>query len=247
MKRKQFIQHTILGAASLSVLPAWSWTQSPPTFTRDQLIGKGNPDISGDSYTATMHVQTKAALSKMRQAALEEGIQIEVVSAFRSFQRQKEIYEGKYKRFTNEGLSPQAAIDKIIEYSTIPGTSRHHWGTDLDLIDGKPPRPKSVLNAANFHGKGPFCKLKEWLDLHAVEFGFYEVYTDQPDRKGFYYEPWHWSYAPVSIPMLEAYKKLDIRAILEEEDIAGSEHFTDAFITRYRKQNILDINPALLP
>lgn len=246
MKRKQFIQNTLLGAAALSLLPSWSFLETYPSFTRDQLIGKGNPDISGDSYTATMHHKTKEALKKMQSAALQDGVKIEVVSAYRSFQRQKEIFEGKYQRFTKAGMSPEAAIEKIIEYSTIPGTSRHHWGTDLDLIDGNAPRPESVLQAENFHGKGPFCKLKEWLNTHANTFGFYEVYTDLPDRTGFSYEPWHWSYAPVSVPMLEAYRNLDLKQILQEEAVAGSAYFTDAFITRYRKQNILDINPVLL-
>ena len=138
------------------------------------------------------------------------------------------------------------AIEKIIEYSTIPGTSRHHWGTDLDLIDGNAPRPESVLVASNFHGTGPFCKMKEWMDEHAESFEFYEVYTNDANRKGFKYEPWHFSYAPVSKPMLQAYKKLDIKEILSEEKVKGSTHFSDAFIQKYRTENILDINPKLL-
>ena len=246
MKRKQFIQTTLLGSAALGLFPSWTLMRPHNPFTQDQLIGKGNPDISGDSYTSTMHHLTKGALKKMQSAALEDGVKIEVVSAYRSFQRQKEIYEGKYHRFTGDGMSPEAAIEKIIEYSTIPGTSRHHWGTDLDIIDGNASRPKSVLLAENYHGKGPYCKLKEWLDLHASTFGFYETYTDLPERKGFSYEPWHWSYAPVSVPMLKAYKKLDLKQILQKEAVAGSAYFTDDFITRYRKQNILDINPILL-
>jgi len=72
------------------------------------------------------------------------------------------------------------------------------------------------------------------------------VYTDHPDRKGFSYEPWHFSYAPVSIPMLKAYKELDLASILTEEQVAGSAHFSESFMARYRKNNILDINPKLL-
>ena len=247
MKRNTFIKITGLAAASFGILPHYSFTTLQDQFTRDQLIGKGNADIVGNSYTTKMHRDAAVAFQKMKLEAANEKIDIELVSAYRSFQRQKEIYEGKYKKYTGQGLKPLDAIEKIIEYSTIPGTSRHHWGTDIDIIDGNAkPRPKSVLQPELFHGNGPFCKLKDWLTEHANSFGFYEVYTDDPNRKGFKYEPWHFSYAPISKPMLLEYKKLDVKKILQEEKILGSEHFTDAFIAQYRKQNILDINAELL-
>ncbi len=246
MNRKDFIKTTFIGAVGWGLLTSLTDSVFQEPFTREQLIGKGNPDISGDSYTSTMHKDTAKALQQLKEAAKSEGINIEVVSAYRSFQRQKEIFEAKYNLFTSQGDSPTEAIERIIEYSTIPGTSRHHWGTDLDLIDASAPRPKSVLQADHFHGKGPFCKFKEWMDKHAESFGFYEVYTNNAQRKGFAYEPWHFSYAPVSKPMLTAYKKLDVKAILTEEKILGHEHFTDDFIAKYRKENILDINPSLL-
>ena len=246
MKRKHFIKTSILSATALAVIPHLSFTSNQQQFTIDQLIGKGNPDIVGDSYTSKMHKETKKAFLKMKKAAAEKNIQVEVVSAYRSFERQKQIFEGKYNRFTKQGLSPIQAIEKIIEYSTIPGTSRHHWGTDIDVIDANAPRPESVLQPEHFHGTGPFCKLKSWLNEHANSFGFYEVYTDNANRKGFKYEPWHFSYAPISKPMLQEYKKLNVQAILKKEKIKGSEHFSEVFIEKYRTENILDINPKLL-
>jgi LAS superfamily LD-carboxypeptidase LdcB len=246
MNRNKFIKSVGLATIGTSLIPFLSFSTNSE-YSREQLIGKDNAAIVGSSYTSKMHRDTKTAFEKMRLAAAEEGIAIEVVSAFRSFQRQKEIFEGKYARFTAQGLSPLAAIKKIIEYSTIPGTSRHHWGTDLDLIDANAqPRPESVLQAKHFHGKGVYCRLKEWLDRNANQFGFYEVYTDNANRKGFKYEPWHMSYAPVSKPMLEAYKKLDVQQILKEEQIKGAEYFSDEFIRSYRSEHILDINPQLL-
>jgi len=246
MNRNKFIKISSIAGLGIVALPQLSFTDLLQDFTRDQLIGKGNPDIEGASYTQTMHKETKAALEKMKAAAAKDAIYIEVVSAYRSFQRQKEIFEGKYTRFTNQGLAPEDAINKIIEYSTIPGTSRHHWGTDIDIIQAKVPKPESVLQPKHFHGNGPFCKLKDWLTEHAADFGFYEVYTDNANRKGFKYEPWHFSYAPVSKPMLQAYKKLNLKQVFTEEKIKGSEHFTEAFISKYRSENILDINPKLL-
>ena len=247
MNGNNFIKITGLTIAGLSILPHLSYTTFKNQFTRDQLIGKDESDIIGDSYTTKIHKEAALAFQKMKIEAAKVNIDIELVSAYRSFQRQKEIYEAKYKKYTSQGLTPIDTIKKIIEYSTIPGTSRHHWGTDIDIIDGNAkPRPKSVLQPELFHGEGPFCKLKEWLTENANSFGFYEVYTNEPNRKGFKYEPWHFSYAPVSILMLLEYKKLDVKSILQQEKILGSEHFSDAFIAQYRKQNILDINTELL-
>ncbi len=245
MNRKEFLK-TSLFLGGVSLLPSFSENPLLQEYSTPQLIGKGNPDLVGDSYLTTMHRETAKALQNMKTEAAKDGIQLEVVSAYRSFQRQKEIFESKYQKFTSQGISPTAAIQKIIEYSTIPGTSRHHWGTDLDLIDANAPRPQNVLVANNFHGTGPFCKMKEWMNDHAEDFGFYEVYTDTPLRKGFKYEPWHFSYAPISIPMLKAYRKLNLKEILQNEKIKGSENFTATFISQYTNENILDINPKLL-
>ena len=248
MDRHHFLKLNTLVGVGILCSPSLAFASKlQEAFTRSQLLGKGNPDIVGDTYTSKMHKDAKAAFLKMKAAAKADGITIEVVSAYRSFQRQKEIFEGKYNRFTNQGMAPLDAIKKIIEYSTIPGTSRHHWGTDIDIIDGGvTPRPKSVLQPELFHGKGVFCKLKDWLNEHATSFGFYEVYTNNANRKGFKYEPWHFSYAPVSKPMLQAYKKLDVQQIILEEKIKGAVYFTPEFIAKYRSENILDINPKLL-
>lgn len=244
MNRNKFIKITAFASTGLALAPHFSFSSLQETFSRDQLIGKGNPSFKGEGFK--MEPKTYQSFLKLKAAAAKENISIEVVSAYRSFQRQKEIFESKYNRFTSQGLTPVEAIKKIIEYSTIPGTSRHHWGTDIDIIDANAPRPQSVLQPEHFHGTGPFCKLKEFLDKNANNFGFFEVYTDNANRKGFKYEPWHFSYAPVSKPMLEAYQQLDIKEILKEEKVKGNEHFTEAFIEQYKNENILDINPALL-
>jgi LAS superfamily LD-carboxypeptidase LdcB len=245
MNRNHFLKTAFLSGLALTYIPLSSFHLIQEKYNKNQLIGKENSAIIGDTYTSKMHKEAKVAFEKMKVAALKDGINIEVVSAYRSFQKQKSIFENKYKIFIQEGLTPIEAVEKIIEYSTIPGTSRHHWGTDIDIIDANYPKPKSVLKEGNFYGNGPYCKLKEWMDRHSESYGFYEVYTKNPKRKGFKYEPWHFSYAPVSIPMLEAYQKLDIKSILKEEKILGHECFTEEFIVKYKTENILDINPKL--
>lgn len=248
MTRDQFIKLSSLAGLSLAIAPQLSFSSLMDDFSRNQLIGKGNSDIVGNSYRSKMHKDAKKAFDKMKAAAAKENINLEVVSAYRSFQRQKEIFERKYKNFTSSGMSPEDAIEKIIEYSTIPGTSRHHWGTDLDIIDANRPRPADPLLQEHFHGNGSYCNMKMWMDENSEKFGFFEAYTNNGNRKGFKYEPWHFSYAPISIPMLKSYQsKIDVKKMLSDEKIIGSEHFSDAFISRYIEENIMDINPKLLP
>ena len=244
MKRNHFLKTLGLSGILVSIFPIKSFAFTQNKFTRDELIGKGNPNLLDEKFK--MQKDAYDSFLKMKAEAIKENISIELVSAYRSFDKQKQIFENKYRLFISEGLSPLEAIHKIIEYSTIPGTSRHHWGTDIDIIDANAPRPESVLEEEHFHGNGPYCKLKEWLNINATSFGFYEVYTNNPDRKGFKYEPWHFSYAPISKSMLEEYKKLDLKKVFEEENILGNEYFTNEFINQYRNEHILDINPELL-
>ncbi|RXG12408.1 D-alanyl-D-alanine carboxypeptidase-like protein [Leeuwenhoekiella aestuarii] len=243
MKRRTFIQNTALATAALSTFPQWATAQE--TLDKDQLLGKGSPKlVERNGYR--LRPQVAAAFDKMTAAAQQDGIGIQVVSSYRDYAHQNRIWERKFKSYTGNGMRDLEAIKKIIEYSTIPGTSRHHWATDLDIIQSGTGVTSNVLDPDKFHGTGPFCELKAWLDKHAESFGFYEVYTNDYGRKGFNYEPWHFSYAPLSAGYLQQYTRLDIAQILQQEKLLGSDAFTAAFINQYKTENILDINPALL-
>lgn len=212
-------------------------------YSVNDLIGKGNPKLYGSKFK--LQKEASDAFLAMQSAALKSGIQIEAVSSYRSYDHQKRIWSNKYKRYVSQGLSPKKSIQKIIKYSTIPGTSRHHWGTDLDIIDGAVTRPKDALESMHYEGNGVYVKLKEWLVLNASSYGFFEVYTNQPNRKGFEYEPWHYSYKPMSKTMLHNYLEIDIQTVLKQDNLLGSEYFTKEFMDAYLSENILDINPYL--
>lgn len=245
MKRNQFIKSIGLAVSGIAVIPQFSFTIFQEEFTINKLTGKGNKRLVGTNFQ--LMDTAYEAFQKMKKEALKSNIQLEVVSAYRSFERQKQIWNRKYKSFLTEGLTPIDAIYKITEYSTIPGTSRHHWGTDIDLIDAAIPAQKNVLQEKHFINNGVFCLMKEWMTEHANRFGFYEVYTNVSGRKGFKYEPWHFSYEPLSKPMLKAYQNLNMKSIIKNSDIQGSDYLTTSFIENYIKNHILDINPILLP
>lgn len=233
---------TILSLALSTVLTFITLGQTKiPT---QELIGKGNPKLTKNKFYS-LRPEVAQQFELMKNAALKDGILLKVVSSTRNFDHQNRIWNRKYVRFRESGLTHNQTINKIIEYSTIPGTSRHHWGTDVDLIDGNIKTVGDVLDPSKFATDGPFCDLRAWLEENANTFGFYIVYTANKSRKGFNYEPWHYSYKPLSKAYLNAFQKLDITKILKENKLKGSQYFTSKFIEKYIKYNVNDINPIL--
>lgn len=214
-------------------------------FTEDELIGKGKPVLVGEGFK--LRSEARENFDLMKKAAKAKGFNVQVISSYRSYIHQNGIWERKYKSYRAQGLSHQQTIEKIIQYSTIPGTSRHHWGTDLDIIDSTQGFPANPLNETHFNEGGSMRKFKLWLDENAEKYGFYLVYTDSDKRKGFAYEPWHFSYKPTAVKMLKEYKALDLKKILQSNKLMGSDNFSEGFIEKYKAENILGINPELLP
>jgi hypothetical protein len=103
------------------------------------------------------------------------------------------------------------------------------------------------LLAEHFAPQGAFFELKEWLDANASDFDFYLVYTDNPNRKGFKYEPWHLSYAPESVPLLKNYLKKEVFKLAYKQQVEGFSFLTPERIERYLDEHVLGINEALLP
>ena len=204
------------------------------------VLGKTSPPLVG-----SMQEEVYEAYERMRQAAAKEGIDIKVVSAHRSYHRQREIWNAKYKTLTLQGLPAKDAIQEIITYSTLPGTSRHHWGTDIDIIDNANPQSGDVLLAEKFYGDGPSSALRSWMNRNAADYGFLEVYTDHPNRKGFAHEPWHYTYHSLSKAYLEVLTNQVISEIAKDEQLLGRKFLDADFFKSYTTEYLLDINPAL--
>lgn len=247
MERRTFIQKTGLTGLALSAFPTLSFAQvqkQEREYSILELMGKTDIPLHGKEINLVKEAHD--AFIEMKRAAYSGGIDLKIVSSYRSFERQQAIFERKFISYTDEGMDPSEAINKIIEYSTIPGTSRHHWGTDIDVIDGYRKVSGDVLVPSKYGEGQPFADFKKWMDENSEKFGFYLVYTDNPKRRGFKYEPWHYSYGPIAIPMLETFRKKNIVQIYRTESFLGSEYFTAGFLKTYITDHILDINPKLL-
>ncbi|MDX2133414.1 MAG: M15 family metallopeptidase [Saprospiraceae bacterium] len=147
-----------------------------------------------------MHKDAFAAFRKMHDAASKEGVLLKILSATRNFTQQKAIWEGKWAKNAGSHPDPLTRSRKILQYSAMPGSSRHHWGTDIDLND---------LNNGAFLPGGAQARVYEWLQVHAHEYGFCQPYTALDARRpnGYNEERWHWSYMPVAGPLLEQFRK----------------------------------------
>jgi len=244
MQRRSFIKKSGFAGLALSTMPSMAFSKEFE-FSILELMGKADIELFGDGFK--LRAEAHDAFVEMKKTAYSDGIDLKVVSSYRDFTRQTLIWERKYSKYTEENeMKPIDAIDKIIEYSTVPGTSRHHWGTDIDIVDGYRKVEGDVLDPSKFGAGGPYEDFKNWMDENAKVFDFHLVYTDNKKRKGFKYEPWHYSFAPLSIPMLTAFRRKNILQLLKEETFLGSEHFTNGFIKNYVQNNILDINKELL-
>ena len=175
---------------------------------------------------------TNAAFEKMQAAAQAEGVLLRIISASRNFDDQKAIWERKWKSLSHLNSAQERALT-ILEYSSMPGTSRHHWGTDMDL--------NALDNAYFDSGEGK--KTYDWLLKNAHRFGFYQPYTPLNISRptGYKEEKWHWSYLPIAHQMLSEYRQ---RVRLRDlGGFVGAETSrTLDVINRY----VLGINPSCL-
>lgn len=159
-----------------------------------------------DKYTSKqglyLRIEAYESFKDMYEAAEKEGIKLVIHSATRNHVYQKGIWERKWNGQTllEGGLNATEIIDpierakKILLYSSMPSTSRHHWGTDIDL---------NSFNNSYFE-KGEGLKVYEWLTTHASEYGFCQPYiSKESGRTGYEEEKWHWSFTPISKDLTE--------------------------------------------
>ena len=174
-----------------------------------------NPPLSDEKRYLRKDVL--AAFEKMHAAAAQDSITLRIESATRNFANQKRIWEAKWRgdRLIEGGKNaaetwpdPVARARVILKWSSMPGTSRHHWGTDIDLNDFE----------NSYFEQGQGLKEYEWLVENAVVYGFYQVYTEKNEQRpnGYNEEKWHWTYVPVSRELTRlAHEKL------KDTDISG--------------------------
>lgn len=207
---------------------------------------------------ASIHRVTVEPFRALRAAAARDGLSVDILSGFRGFERQLSIWNRKARGelavldsaaqpMDITALSDVDLAFAILRWSALPGASRHHWGTDIDVFDAgaRPDGYEVELVPSEYQGVGPFAALSRWLDdriARGASFGFFRPYDR--DRRGVAPEPWHLSYAPQAREFAATLTPGLLRRTIEDADMmlktAVLQHL-DAIYTRF----VTNTNPAM--
>lgn len=126
-------------------------------------------------------------LKAMMDDARADGIDIGIISAWRSYNTQKILFDDKVKRLMSSGYSKEAAEKEAATCIALPGTSEHHTGLAVDFN----------VTSQSFENSKTF----KWLKENAENYGFIMRYpSDKMDiTGGIIYEPWHWRFVGINI------------------------------------------------
>lgn len=226
-------------------------------FSVEQLTGRTRNHLRElIDPRCTLHHEVVSPFLTLRAAAAADGIDLAAFSSFRDFDRQLAIWNGKFRGerpmqdragrpLDVAALTPAQRVEAILWWSALPGTSRHHWGTDFDVVDisAMPRGYKLQVIPAEYLDGGPFHRLTRWLDAHMHAFGFYRPYST--DRGGVSPEPWHLSYAPVAHIAARQLSVRDLCAVIEGAAVEGKDEVLAALDRNYTTYVVnVDVAPA---
>lgn len=180
---------------------------------------------------ALLHAMALEPFVVLRERAAAAGIELRIASGWRSFERQLSIWNrkaaGQLQVLGADGLpinmSQLTEIERmyaILRWSALPGASRHHWGTDMDIFDAQGLPENYQLQLTVEESRTVFARLHTWLDeqiKQSAAMGFVRPYST--DRGGIAPEPWHLSYAPLAENFQRAFSIDRLAQIIAETDI----------------------------
>lgn len=150
------------------------------------------------------------AFIRMWEAAKNDGIKLVMISGARTFQTQNVVWARRWNE--SQIAAGTGRVKNLLRYSALPGCSRHHWGTDLDLN----------ANRTDYWRSATGLKIYKWLCENAHKFGFYQPYSAKgapgsgQREKGHEEERWHWSYYPLASVFMKEFAD-----IMTDEDLKG--------------------------
>lgn len=177
-------------------------------LTSEWLTGQAEPPLVDVHGGFRLHPDVAKAFLALAEHAKSEGIELRLASAWRGFSHQARIWRAKWRgerpvydaQSSLVDVSSLAVTDKvkaILLYSALPGTSRHHWGSDFDWYDAAAVtddyRPQLMPEE---YTVGPFQKASAFVAQHGAQYGFFAPYDIY--RGGVAAEPWHLSYMPLA-------------------------------------------------
>lgn len=194
-----------------------------------------------------LHPDVYEPFIALRNKATREGIDLQIASGQRDFARQLLIWNrkanGELPVLDDEGrpvdlqtLSSQQRITAILRWSSLPGASRHHWGTDIDVFDAAAIPVDYKVQLTTDEAYRVFGKLHHWLDEQidtGSACGFFRPYAR--DRGGVAPEPWHLSYAPLAWRFQQAFSVTELASRIASSDIALRDEILSSLDLIYKR------------
>ncbi len=197
------------------------------------LTGRQNPDLVLGPDQVYVQPLVYQAFTALQAQAKKEGIDLQIASGHRSYDRQLQIWNEKVlgKRVVRDrqghprhpqDYAPEELLATILHWSALPGASRHHWGTDLDVYDAAA-ISKDELQLTAEEAQTTLRHLHAWLDEYLPASEFFRPYQKQ--RQGFAPEPWHLSFAPLAAPYQAQYTwEIFMENLRQSPDLLLREH-----------------------
>lgn len=169
-------------------------------------LGLSHDNLADAGHGHRLHADALPAFYAMQQAAAEQGIDCQLVSSYRNFDRQLAIWNRKWQGelpildihgqvVDINTVTDEEKMHSILTWSALPGTSRHHWGTDIDVYDRREVTRQGLefnLVDSEYRPPGPCAALAGWLEDHAEDYGFYRPFLHYTG--GVACELWHLSH-----------------------------------------------------
>ncbi|WP_448568531.1 M15 family metallopeptidase [Thalassotalea ganghwensis] len=215
-------------------------------MNEQQALGKDDHHVTRLSQHVAIHNDLVPVWTAIKSHAKNDGIDIAIASGFRDFNRQLSIWNRKFtgelpvKNKDNEAidfslLTNYEKVCAILTYSALPGASRHHWGSDVDIYAANmlPSGESLKLEAWEYQQQGYFYPLTTWLAKHVKSYQCFFPY--RKDNGGIAIEPWHMSYHPIA----EQYDNLItlelIADTISDTEIAGKKVILDNIASIYKR------------
>ena len=207
-------------------------------LTPDMLTGKSREHLVNlpTPYSPHHFLQAKAmkAFQGLQQSAVKNGFNLQPASSFRDFARQQLIWNGKFngERKVHDDVGNALDLSRlddwqksqaILRWSALPGASRHHWGTEIDIFDPDllPQGQSLQLEPWEYEQGGYFFELSEFLTENLPHFDFNLPFMQMPAEKKIGREPWHISYMPLAEKAKQLFSAEVLLQAWEKEEIGG--------------------------
>ena len=156
-----------------------------------------------------MDKRAAPAMREMIQAAKEDGVELMLCSAYRSVEKQQQLFDRSQQAYMAQGMSEEEAYAKTATETAIPGTSEHQTGLAADIVT-----PTYQMLDAGFAD----TPAGQWLSEHAAEYGFVLRYPqDKQEVTGIIYEPWHYRFVGKTHAKLMKESGLCLEEYLQQE------------------------------